>query len=185
MRIIPILRISAVRPSNVDLTDIRYASVEPGKASKSFVQEGDLLFTRYNGNPSLVGACGVVEGLESPTLHPDKLIRGRVDPDVVMPWFVAAFLTSSEGRHQIRTRIKTSAGQVGIAGSQLKSVLVPVPPLSVQRRGVEAILSLREKAKPITSRLEVVELQVNQLRRSLLQAAFTGELTKNWREANG
>ena len=70
----PILRISAVRPMSVDMDDVRWVS--NSHALQDFlISQGDLLFTRYNGNPSFVGVCGVVPRIEQNTLHPDKLIR--------------------------------------------------------------------------------------------------------------
>src|SRR5437773_1922388 len=44
----PILRISAVRPMSVDLTDIRFLGSSKGDFSTFTIRLGDLLFTRYN-----------------------------------------------------------------------------------------------------------------------------------------
>ena len=76
----PILRISAVRSGNVDLTDCRYLPEPAPRECLYSVQDGDLLFTRYNGSIDLVGVCGVVRGvgLERLVLYPDKLIRVRL-----------------------------------------------------------------------------------------------------------
>ena len=74
----PILRISAVRPMSVDMNDVRWVS--NSHALQDFlISQGDLLFTRYNGNPSFVGVCGVVPRIEQNTLHPDKLIRVQLN----------------------------------------------------------------------------------------------------------
>jgi type I restriction enzyme S subunit len=72
----PILRISAVRPGRVDLTDIRYLEDSCEFLSKFSLANDDLLFTRYNGSIELLGVCGMVLGLRNRTvLYPDKLIR--------------------------------------------------------------------------------------------------------------
>src|SRR5262249_49317546 len=85
---LPILRISAVRPLRVDLTDVRFLDpVTPG-TEESLVQEGDLLFTRYNGNPDLVGVCGEVRNISRAIAYPDKLIRVRVLRDLCAPSFL-------------------------------------------------------------------------------------------------
>lgn len=77
-----ILRISAVRPSRLDLGDVRYLPSYKEEFRTYELRNGDLLFTRYNGNRELVGACAQVRGLVEPTVYPDKLIRGRVDVTV-------------------------------------------------------------------------------------------------------
>jgi type I restriction enzyme S subunit len=136
----PILRISAVRPMALDIKDVRYlptATVVRNEES-SQVKVGDLLFTRYSGNPDYVGACGMVRQSVPNLLYPDKLIRGRVIPGVE-PGYLETAMAAPETRAEVRRRVKTTAGQVGIAGSDLRSVPIPVPPLAEQERIVAAI----------------------------------------------
>src|SRR5438045_1173592 len=81
----PILRISAVRPLILHFDDVRYvpASAVVANEANFHVDEGDLLFTRYSGNPEYVGACARVRRRIPSLLYPDKLIRGRVIPGLV------------------------------------------------------------------------------------------------------
>ena len=83
-----IFRISAVRPLTLNVDDVRYAPLVESDAADYLVDEGDLLFTRYSGNPDYVGACARVKTLPQPTLHPDKLIRVVVDRNQVEPAFL-------------------------------------------------------------------------------------------------
>jgi hypothetical protein len=66
-----ILRISSVRPLRVRLDDVRY--YPEAVPEIALLRDGDLLFTRYNGNPDFVAVCGVVRGLKRDTAYPDKL----------------------------------------------------------------------------------------------------------------
>ncbi len=134
-----ILRISSVRPNALDIEDVRFADPEPARAEDYFVEDGDLLFTRYSGNPAYVGACAAVGKLPGPTLHPDKLIRVVIDHRAVNPWFVQYAVNGGFVRREIEQRLKTTAGQVGIAGGQLRTVPVPVAPRNEQERIVAAI----------------------------------------------
>lgn len=70
-----ILRISAVRAMNVDFDDYRWLPGDPEDYEADLIHEGDLLFTRYNGTPALVGVSGLVRAIGRPTVHPDKIIR--------------------------------------------------------------------------------------------------------------
>lgn len=173
---IPIFRISAVRPLTLDVDDVRFADIDPAKADGYFVQEGDLLFTRYSGNPDYVGACACVDALPRPTLHPDKLIRAVVDRSLAEPGFIAIALSTGPGRSAIEQRRKTTAGQVGIAGSELKKVPVPIPPLGEQRR----ILAEAERQLSIVAAMAAEISRALRrsagLRRSILEQAFTGKL---------
>lgn len=169
---IPILRISAVRPMEFDATDRRYAPADLNPDEKYFAQNGDLLFTRYSGNPNYVGACALVEGLREPVLHPDKLIRAVVDRSKAEPAFLAIACSVGKTHREIVERRKTTAGQVGIAGGQLKTVSVPLPPLDVQREVVAAVSKQRDSIAAVEEQLAAAETRSASLRRLVLSEAF-------------
>jgi type I restriction enzyme S subunit len=173
---IPIFRISAVRPLALAVDDVRFADIDPEKANGFFVEQGDLLFTRYSGNADYVGACAFVSTLPRPTLHPDKLIRAVVERSAADPAFIAIALSTGSGRKAIEERRKTTAGQVGIAGSELKKVPVPVPPLGEQRRIVAEVERQLSLIDVMVAQINVAVLRSAALRRSILKQAFTGEL---------
>jgi len=171
-----IFRISAVRPMALDVEDVRYTSLSEADANGAFVDEGDLLFTRYSGNPEYVGACACVRSLPRPTLHPDKLIRVVLNQERVDPAFVELACATGMTLQAIRARRKTTAGQVGIAGGQLKTIPVPVPPLAEQRR---IVAHVRQRISVIDAQrnsIEVAKRRSASLRRSILDRAFRGEL---------
>lgn len=134
-----VLRISAVRPNRVNIDDVKHLPGKLGDYEGFTVHEGDLLFTRYSGNAEFVGACGVVPKVTTPTLHPDKLIRGVARKELVDPRFLALAANCGASRKYIDTCTKTTAGQVGISGKQLKGTPVPIPPLAEQKRIVARV----------------------------------------------
>jgi type I restriction enzyme, S subunit len=173
---IPIFRISAVRPMALDVDDVRYAPAAEPFADESFVRPGDLLFTRYSGNPAYVGACAVVPPRARRTLHPDKLIRVTVDRERSLPEYIEIAFASTSVRREVEVRLKTTAGQVGIAGGQLRTVPVPLPPLEVQRQIVARVRVGLSAADALSSALNRASLRAETLRRSILARAFRGEL---------
>ena len=170
-----IFRISAVRPLALDVDDVRYAPPLDG-VEDFLVKEGDLLFTRYSGNPDLVGACARVPALSRPTLHPDKLIRAVVNRDCAEPAFVEIACSTGRSRDAIRARRKTTAGQVGIAGGQLKTVPIPVPPLEEQRRIVARVEEQLSSVDALRAAIERAQRRSATLRRAVLERAFKGKL---------
>ncbi|GAA1424468.1 hypothetical protein GCM10009601_29260 [Streptomyces thermospinosisporus] len=138
---VPILRIGAVRPMKLHLSDLRYTGMESAEVEErdGMLRPGDLLFTRYNGNPEFVGACAQVPQGVGDLTYPDKLIRVRLDSRVIDSRFACYAWASAFVRRQVRQCIKTSAGQVGIAGGALKKIRLPLPPLAEQHRIVEAL----------------------------------------------
>lgn len=176
---VPILRIGALRPLRLDLSDLRYStqSVEALAAGGALLAPGDVLFTRYNGNPHYVGACAVVPSGVPPLTWPDKLIRVRLRKEAADPRFVAYACTFGSGRRAIEARLKTSAGQVGISGRELRGVTIPVPDLATQRAIAESLASRAEQADRLSGVVDVIGGRAKSLRQTILAAAFSGRLT--------
>lgn len=165
----------------LDLGDLRFSRMSEDQLRKkdALLAEGDLLFTRYNGNPGLVGSCALVAGNKSLT-YPDKLIRVRVSREVSLPIYVAFAFSSSHVRNQIKLSLRSTAGQVGISGSDLKKIRFPLPPLAEQRRivsALEADLSRLDSAQVL---LEKSLARVIRLEKRLVDAdldpLFLGEV---------
>jgi type I restriction enzyme S subunit len=162
----------------LDVDDIRYAPTSGPFTPESFVKAGDLLFTRYSGNPAYVGACAVVPPLSRKTLHPDKLIRVAVDPERCLSEYIEIAFASTLVRREVEARLKTTAGQVGIAGGQLRTVPVPLPPLEVQKQIVAIVRRGLSDADALSRALQRACLRAGSLRRSILAQAFRGELVR-------
>lgn len=173
---IPMLRISALRPMSVNLDDFRYLSKDYKGYEDYILVAGDLLFTRYNGNSSLVGVCGLVRNIDKEIVHPDKLIRGKVVPNLCLPEFLEIVLNTGITRKIIASRGKTSAGQTGISGSDLRTVPVPIPPLLEQQEIVRRVESLFKLADQLEARYQKAKAHVDKLTQSILAKAFRGEL---------
>jgi type I restriction enzyme S subunit len=170
-----ILRISAVRAMGINLEDVRW--VGDLETVKDFlIQPGDVLFTRYNGNPGLVGACGMVPNLTRDTMHPDKLIRASLVKNGALPEFVQIVANVGRSREFLTQRIRTTAGQSGISGSDLRVMPLPLPPIAEQHRivaEVERRLSVIQQAEAtVAANLKRAE----RLRQSILKQAFSGQL---------
>jgi type I restriction enzyme S subunit len=133
-----ILRISAVRDGHVNLGDTRCVTGLGADQVEQFsIDPGDLLVTRYNGSRHLVGTSGIVPRHDGHVIHPDKLIRVVVDRNRVDPRFVNYQFQSPQVRAHLEPRIRTTAGQSGIAGADVRSVPIVLPPLDEQVRIVE------------------------------------------------
>ncbi|MGH3026430.1 MAG: hypothetical protein ACRDLR_08295, partial [Gaiellaceae bacterium] len=134
----PILRISSVRDGRVNLDDRRFVEGLDSDVIERFrIQPRDLLITRYNGSRSLVGISGIVPEHDGNVVHPDKLIRVTLDTSRVDPRFINYQLQAPQCRAHLEPRIRTTAGQSGIAGADVRSIPVVVPPLDDQRRIVD------------------------------------------------
>jgi len=173
---IPILRISAIRPMSVNLNEPRYLQEDMAEVAQYQLCNGDLLFTRYNGSLDLVGVCGMVRGLETQTIYPDKLIRARVFTESVLPEYLELYFATRVPRDIIEEKAKSSAGQQGISGKDLKNVPVAVAPLAEQRRIVAKIESLFAQAEAIERAVAAARRRAEKVEQAILARAFRGEL---------
>ena len=71
-----------------------------------------------------------------------------------------------------------------ISGNTLKNFVVPIAPLEQQKRIVAKIEELFSHIDVGIKALQKAKQLLKQYRQSILKAAVTGELTKEWREAN-
>lgn len=179
-----ILRISSVRSFLVDLTDYKYLECD-GKIKELYqIKSQDLLFTRYNGSLEFVGVCGRYKEEKEIYLYPDKLIRVRVDISEILPEFVEIFFATPQTRKVVTDFIKSTSGQKGISGGDLKSVQIHYPAIKEQTEIVNRVEQLFAFADQIEQQVQAAQTRVNQLTQAILAKAFKGELTAAWRAAH-
>jgi type I restriction enzyme S subunit len=171
-----ILRISAVRPGVLDTTDHRYLTTDESNAKLYELRKGDLLFTRYNGSLEYVGVCAMVSEDLPAYVYPDKLIRVRAKADLALPKFIELASAAAEARSQIEGYVKSSAGQKGISGGNLKSLRIAVPSIEEQTEIVHRVETLFAFADRLEARLQTAQTATERLTPALLAKAFRGEL---------
>lgn len=175
---IPILRISSVRPFVVNFGDLRYLrNCDQATTSDYLLEPGDLLFTRYNGSLEFVGVCAMIRQSEVDQLvYPDKLIRVRVDHSRITPAFLELTMNSPKMRREIESLAKTTSGQTGISGKDLKSLKFRLPPLAEQELIVKKVSHLLMLADKEERRAIGAARSLSQLVPAILAKAFRGDL---------
>jgi type I restriction enzyme S subunit len=172
----PILRINAVRPMSVDLSETRFLDNITGDMKEYFIEDGDLLFTRYNGSIDLLGVAGMVRGCGGRILHPDKLIRVKLAIGQPLSDFVEIAANVGASRKHMIGRARTTAGQTGISGTDIREMPAPLPPLEEQ--GI-VVAEVSERLSQIAAADTLVQhglIRAARLRQSILKCAFEGRL---------
>ncbi|PZU27794.1 MAG: restriction endonuclease subunit S [Stenotrophomonas sp.] len=174
---VPILRISAVRSGSVDQTDIRFLECDEVEKRRYAIKKGDLLFTRYNGSLDFVGVCGLVKKASHEIIvYPDKIIRVRCKTDIILPEYLEIFFSECSTRQRVMNLVKSTSGQKGISGQDLKSLCVTYPGISEQLEVVRRVEQLFSFADQLEARLADARQRVDALTQSILAKAFRGEL---------
>lgn len=171
-----ILRINAVRPMRVDLNEVRYLERLSSDSTGYYVEDGDLLFTRYNGSVELLGVAGLVRGWLQPTLHPDKLICVRTVVTQPLPAFLQIGCNVGESRRHMVSRARTTAGQTGISGVDIREMPIPLPPLAEQSEIVADVERRLSIVDELEAQVGANLKRAGRLRQSILKRAFAGRL---------
>jgi len=170
-----IARISAVRPMAFDYDDYRFIDCDDSLAADYTLAVGDLVFTRYNGARRFVGVCAQFKGQE-PRLYPDKLIRTRPDLPMLDPRYLEFALNCGLSRAWLETKIRTTAGQSGVSGGDVKAMPVPICSLPEQQEIVRLLDEQFEVIERNEREIDAALKRSEALRQAILKKAFTGQL---------
>lgn len=174
------LRPMNVAPSgDIDLSDVRYVAESAGLHR---LEAGDILFNNTN-SPAWVGKTALVER-EEPLAFSNHMTRVRAAHGV-HPSFLARQLHFLCRQGYFEFHCRKHVNQASVSGQTLaRTVPIVVPPSNEQRRiddKVDALFAHSRKAKESLDRIPAL---LEKLKKSILAAAFRGDLTKDWREAN-
>lgn len=100
----------------------------------------------------------------------------RPDTNQVLPEYLALLSKSDVVLDQVLP-LQRGASYPAVSDKDILSAQVFIPPLEVQKQIVESLEDHLSRLDKTSQTLDLVEHEANQLRRSLLHAAFTGQLT--------
>lgn len=170
-----LLRTTDISSGKVDWATVPFCSESPADVEKYLLHDGDIVISR-------AGSVGKSFQVTTPlrAVFASYLIRfqPRIDGK-----YLHYFLQTGAYWAQIGEK---SAGIAvpNVNGSKLKSVRLPLAPLSEQRRIVARIDALFAEIAEGEAALAAARKGLDTFRRALLKAAVTGELTKDWRADN-
>ncbi|WP_019340360.1 restriction endonuclease subunit S [Stutzerimonas stutzeri] len=162
---IPVLRSSNVQKGQVDLSDL--VRVDLLVKESALVQEGDLLICARNGSKALVGKTAMISNLTEPMAFGAfmAIFRSRLNP------YLLRFINSPLFRKVIDDVNTTTINQ--ITQNNLRTTLLPLPPLAEQHRLVAKI----DELMALCDRLEAQQADAESAHAQLVQALL-GSLTQ-------
>jgi len=172
---IPWLQSGELEDGTIFSTEKSITELGLAESSAKLIKAGSLLVAMYGATRGKVGIAGVMMASNQ------AVAFAQPDTSLVSTTYMRFALMASR-----KELIATGKGgaQANISQTVLKAWPIAVAPLPEQDEIVRILdtqLARLDKALEVADRVEV---ECGRLRRSLLQAAFAGELTKKWREAN-
>ncbi|MCG9710885.1 restriction endonuclease subunit S [Pseudoalteromonas sp. Isolate3] len=101
----------------------------------------------------------------------------RLDPSKANNEYIYRYLNSSSGKAQIAPRLKGAATQT-ITKDNVRSLQIPMPSLDGQQKAVETLKKLEKEIENLEGLYMRKLDNIDTLKKSILQKAFSGELTK-------
>ena len=147
----------------------------------TFLERGDVLVARM---PEPLGRACLFPGTSKASVTAVDVCIVRPEKDgPVLPRYLMFLINSPKTRSQI-SEYERGTTRKRISRANLGSIEVPVCPLAEQRRIVRAVEELLGQVRRAEARLERVPIILKRLRHSVLAAAFSGDLTSDWRARN-
>jgi len=139
--------------------------------TRGIPRKGDVLFTTE-------APLGLVCQLDTDekVVFAQRIITMQPDRDVIDPVYLKFALRSAPMQARIQEKA-TGATTTGIKASLLKTIKLPLPAMSDQMVIAERAGSLEEESKHLETIYEEKLAALYELKQSLLQNAFSGELT--------
>jgi len=162
-------------PKYIRITDIddegnfsteKITSVICETASDYSLKEGDILFVRTG---ATTGKAYLYKKDDGELVFAGFLIRFKIDDKIADKYFVWSYTKTTKYENWVR-KVSQRSGQPGLNSNEYSSLLLPLPPLSEQKRIAE-VLSTWDKAIQLTEQLI---RQKEQRKKWLMQQLLTG-----------
>ena len=130
---IPIVKMSQLFgfESMGDVCHFDLVSMTEDELKRFSLTENDLLFGRRSLVPEGAGKCRRAGKVEQTVVFESSILRVSIDPDICYPRFIQAWTESPEGEQAI-SELRAGTSVVGITGTGLSKVIVPVPTKDIQ-----------------------------------------------------
>jgi type I restriction enzyme S subunit len=170
---VPVLRMGNIQDGLLDWKKLVYTDNDDDIV-KLILEVGDVLFNRTN-SPELVGKSAIYRG-ESPAIFAGYLIRLQRKKGLLDGEFLNFYLNSRTVREYGFSVMSHSTNQANISGTKLKSYPISLPSLEMQKEIAARASSLKTDITRVENLYREKLAALDELKKSLLQKAFTGEL---------
>ncbi|GGN26226.1 MULTISPECIES: restriction endonuclease subunit S [Marinomonas] len=165
--------------------------VKKASAQKRALKLGDILVEISGGGPEQpVGRTVLIDedALKHNSNYPKvctNFIRLARPSDSIDSRYLNYYLRSFYASGEVVNYQGGSNNLRNLKFKEYETIEVPIAPQSEQKRIADKLDSVLTKVETAQVRLDKIPTILKRFRQSVLAAATSGELTKNWRESNG
>lgn len=178
----PYLRVANVQRGYLDLTEMKTIRIPAEKTEQLLLSFGDILFNE-GGDADKLGRGWIWEGQIERCSFQNHVFRARLKHESIQPKYIS-WWGNTQGLSFFLENAKQTTNLASINKSTLVQLPINLPPASEQIRITDKLDTLLARVAAGRERLERVPKLLKRFRQSVLSAAVSGELTREWRENN-
>lgn len=152
----PYLRVANVQRGQLDLGDVKYINVSEEELAGLRLHYGDLLVCEGN-SAELVGRPAIWENQIPDCVHQNHILKVRINQELVAPEYVLEYMHTAPARSHFRARAKFTTNLATINSRDLRELILPVPPLDVQRLLVAEVRAIRSEMARLRTAADQLE----------------------------
>ena len=169
------LRVANVQDGHILLDDMAEMAVPIGEARRHELQPGDVLMTE-GGDFDKLGRGAVWHGELRGCLHQNHVFAVRPKPNLLLPEFLSALMSSFHGRTYFTLTSSQSTNLASTNTAKLGQFVVLRPPVSEQRVIMEFLQRQSAISGRLAERLKAAIDLLREHRTALITAAVTGQI---------
>ncbi|WP_302139755.1 restriction endonuclease subunit S [Halomonas alkalicola] len=167
---VPYLRVANVQRGALDLSEVKEIEMACDEVEKYTVEKRDLLITE-GGDWDKVGRTAIWNADIKPMTHQNHVFRARLILGEQNEHWIEKYLNSGIAREYFANSSKQTTNLASINKTQLRSCIVPVPPLDEQQRIVDKVDELMALCDQLKNRLAEAGETRNHLAEAVVEQA--------------
>ena len=163
---IPIVKMKQLfaHESMEDASDFDLVSLSEDEKKRFSLTPNDLIFGRRSLVPEGAGKCRRVGNIDQLLVFESSILRVTINPEHCHPRFIQTWIESPEGESAI-SELRAGTSVVGITGSGLAKIMIPIPDKTSQSR----ILEIATQADKSKFELKQAIEKIDKVMRALMQ----------------
>jgi len=172
-----VLRSNNIKDGKMIFTDLALRKVDAKYVESKCLKNGDILVTTSSGSKDLLGKSAIfIPPNDRTYLFSNFTMRLRANSLLADSFYVFLYLQSPEAKKILQLLQDTTTGLRNLDRREFMNQLIPLPPLSEQKRIATYLKEKIDKAEKLRETLEKELETFNTLPQSILSKAFRGEI---------
>ncbi len=173
----PYLRVANVQRGFLDLEEIKTIAIPVEEMEKYSLERNDLLVVE-GGDWDKVGRSAIWYGEVDPCLHQNHVFRVRSLLEDLDPAWLMLFLNSAAGRAYFEQASKQTTNLASINMTQLKGCVIPIPPVSAQKRIIAKVNQLMTLCDDLEAKLQQSQADADNLLTAIVHRLTVGKAAR-------